>query len=477
MIIVTVPSGKVLQASAQTFEIGASAYVGEDGKLTSDPNGPIVLTVVGGAAYLIDGAAAPFPSLVYLSAQGTISTTPNGRAIDTLGALASPNNRTIPEMVQGWWSDPVVYRKTDDLGDHTFIGGADQWGGLIVALYDHNTGDIRRRNIAQWEIDDHNVPAFSVRLDGRIIVAYARHAEDNLIRYRISQTANLDDWGDEQTLATSDTATYVQIFRQSASIHLFYRVGASGSGGWAHRRSTNNGITWTAEVIIADTEYCIIVPSADEFSFRIFSYENPTSGTDHDIYYMLMNSTSGSLTKPGGVTLGNAFTATNTPIAPASMQKAVDVDSATISTRLMAAAKSSSPTCLAVEFTSASTTDGKLYRYVYASSGALFTRKYICDVGVPFATATQYHGGACFGDDTNTVYAARNTGEGTAWTLDKYITEDAGNTWAKTTLLMDSDIIARPALFGSDKLLVSQFSDYVSYEDFEGAAMRIVDRG
>jgi hypothetical protein len=191
---------------------------------------------------------------------------------------------------------------------------------------------------------------------------------------------------------------------------------------------------------------------------------------------MLMNSTTGALTKPGGTTLGNAFTATSTPIAPANMHKAADVDSATISTRLMAAAVSATPTFLAVEFTSASTTDGALYRYTYSAANVVFTRKKVCDVGVPFATATQYHGGACFDPSSvNIVYVARNDGAG-VWTIDKYETANAGDTWTKTTLYTGAKKLARPVPFAASQLMFSEFDTYVSFEDFTNGVLRVVSR-
>jgi len=90
MIIVTVPSGEVLQTTAQTFAIGDNGYVGEDERLTSEPNGSVAFTVVDGAEYLIDGQASPFPALVYLSPSGVLTTTVNGRAVDVMSELRAP---------------------------------------------------------------------------------------------------------------------------------------------------------------------------------------------------------------------------------------------------------------------------------------------------------------------------------------------------------------------------------------------------
>jgi hypothetical protein len=385
---------------------------------------------------------------------------------------------TIAGAVHGWWSGPVVFRQTNEYGDNSFIGAADQYGHLITLLFDHDSGAYRRRNIAKWEPDDHNVPAFVQRLDKRVIVAYARHALEAAIRYRISDTANCDDWGTEQTLVTSDDATYVQMFRQSSAIHMFYRLGASGGGSWAYRRSTDNGATWTTERNIIDTEYVLVVPTSDGSAFRCFCYENPTSGTDHDIYYLTINSATGEMRANGAQITGsaNAFTGVGCPVAMSAVQKAVDVASATISTRLMGAALASTPVMLAVEFTSASTTDGALYRYTYSAANVVFTRKKVCDVGVPFATATQYHGGACFDPSSvNIVYVARNDGAG-VWTIDKYETANAGDTWTKTTLYTGSKKLARPIPFADSQVMFSEFDTYLSFEDFTNGVLRVVSR-
>ena len=173
----------------------------------------------------------------------------------------------------------------------------------------------------------------------------------------------------------------------------------------------------------------------------------------------------------------NAFTGVGCPVAMANIQMAVDVASATISTRLMSASVAQTNfSCLAVEFTSASTTDGKLYRYSYSANNVPFTRRYICDVGVPIATATQYHGGAWFDPASqDVVYVARNDGAG-AWSVDRYATTDAGVTWAQTTLYSGAKKLARPMPFGDAELLVSEFDTYVSYENFTNGVMRIIPR-
>ena len=90
MITIIVPTGELLQTSAETFEAGDTGYVGEDGQLTKQTNGAPAFVVVAGAEYLIAGEAEPFPALVYRSALGELTTTPNGDAIDVVSTVFPP---------------------------------------------------------------------------------------------------------------------------------------------------------------------------------------------------------------------------------------------------------------------------------------------------------------------------------------------------------------------------------------------------
>lgn len=90
MIIITIPVGKVLQTSAQVFTAGETGFIGDDGRLTSTPNGLPAFSAVEGSEYLIGGAPTPFPSAVYVSPAGVITTTPNGPVIDVMTLVFPP---------------------------------------------------------------------------------------------------------------------------------------------------------------------------------------------------------------------------------------------------------------------------------------------------------------------------------------------------------------------------------------------------
>ena len=90
MITITVPTGELLQTSVETFEAGDTGYVWHNGQLTKQTNGAPAFVVVAGAEYLIAGEAEPFPALVYRSALGELTTTPNGDAIDVVSTVFPP---------------------------------------------------------------------------------------------------------------------------------------------------------------------------------------------------------------------------------------------------------------------------------------------------------------------------------------------------------------------------------------------------
>ena len=79
-------------------------------------------------------------------------------------------------------------------------GGASRNGNIEVVTHDIATGVTSTPFVlhANLEADDHDLPAFLVRPDDRILAVYSKHGRDKNVRYRI--TTNPGDtsaWGSE----------------------------------------------------------------------------------------------------------------------------------------------------------------------------------------------------------------------------------------------------------------------------------------
>ncbi len=130
-------------------------------------------------------------------------------------------------------------------------GGDRRAGNIEVAAYDlktnapHGVAVLNER----LESDDHNVPAFLVRPDGRLLAVYARHGTDHLVRFRIStRPGDPLEWEPERQLDRKTSVTYSNLFRLAAEnhgkgrIYNFYR-----GEGWNPNFviSDDDGKTWT----------------------------------------------------------------------------------------------------------------------------------------------------------------------------------------------------------------------------------------
>jgi hypothetical protein len=96
------------------------------------------------------------------------------------------------------------------------------------------------------EIDDHNNPAFIRMTDGKIMAAFSRHGEDNMMRWRISLDAepiDIDDWGAEQTLNTGAVHTYANLAYAGGDLYNVTRNGLASGGKWWVAKF--NGTTFT----------------------------------------------------------------------------------------------------------------------------------------------------------------------------------------------------------------------------------------
>ena len=382
----------------------------------------------------------------------------------------------IPRACQGHWALPNCLNI--DGGNKAYVGYAGEDGEYGVALVDFVAGSIKSVVIDKAESDDHNVPSFCLTTGAKnVIAAYATHSLRPVMHVAPDAFAGAAEFRGRQPVTGSDIVTYNQIHKSIGAdgvpwLYLFYRTGNSDTGRWNVRVSKTDGATWEAEVPLIDAEYIYTALNGSGTSIRIYAYEHPIVGTDHDIFYCQLDTVSGNLTLPGSVTVANSniYTVGSAlPMATSALMKAVDITAGT--SRLFNAAGPSAgtvPALLACEFDSAgSATNGAYYRYVYASAGALFTKKLICQSGGPFFQGSSwYYPGVCFAHGSqDTVYVCRR--EGSTYYLDKMVTTDAGNTWTTTNLVTSQNRLVRPTHLQSGYVVYTEFSRYDAYTDFD----------
>ena len=150
-----------------------------------------------------------------------------------------------------WFQDPrAIYLK----GKHERIFA--QWmthdGKLQVGAYDVNTGEIDAFTLKDnWDADDHNVGAFLLLKDKRIMVFYARHNQQGIFCRTTSQPEDITSWENEITISDSPRITYAHpvYLSKEKKYYVFWR-GPSWKPTFA---TSKDGKSWSEpEILLQD---------------------------------------------------------------------------------------------------------------------------------------------------------------------------------------------------------------------------------
>src|SRR5690625_4952594 len=220
-----------------------------------------------------------------------------------------------------WFTYPRAIR-CKGKKDQTFFGYVTGSGEIIIQSYDHDQFVFDTFNLGKHEMDDHNNPSVNMFKNGELFVSYARHNQDNLMRYRISRTGNIADLGQEQTLESSrGLISYSQVHILGDIVFMLYRVAPRQPRDkpryWVYRLSKNRGETWSNEKVLFDFgegEQGYIVSSQridSPQTIDIVLSGHPAHGYKHDVNYCYVQLDSGNINIPGGVRLGNIFNASH----------------------------------------------------------------------------------------------------------------------------------------------------------------------
>lgn len=342
-----------------------------------------------------------------------------------------------PDVIASWWSVP---RAVNHNG-RTYATGVRSTGYATVGHMNCRTGAVQFCQLGPVYPDDHCTPSLLVPDDKPPIVAYAKHAQDNLVRLQRGQNiGRIDDLLSEETIDFGNLTSYATIFRQTGTDNLLLMTRVSG---WHYTYSTDYGVNWSATAALFDTlgmGYVLCQQRGDVLNCVI--YGHPTSSTQHDIYFCRINLATGDITTLDGTVLDNFLTPTGLPIVVTDCTLAYDTDTTGgYNVRLFDVSVCANPEIAFCEWTN---DDDAVYRVV-RWDGAAWTASTLVATGVVlgYTPNIHYHSGMSFPNPTSggVVYLAREAAG--VWYLERWQTEDHVN-WTSVELERNTTKLARP---------------------------------
>ena len=146
-----------------------------------------------------------------------------------------------------WWiHEPAMVGNNGK----TYIAYSTDMGEIHIKELDAKCSREISRDVCLCRIncnyaDEHNSPSLCVMENGTIIVAYTGHAQDPVMRYRITQRPyDITSFGPERVLHYQGEVTYAQLFENASrgELWLFCRVSRVT---WEFRYSKDAGDTWS----------------------------------------------------------------------------------------------------------------------------------------------------------------------------------------------------------------------------------------
>lgn len=150
-----------------------------------------------------------------------------------------------------WFSDPrAVYY--EGKRNQTFAAWVSSDGSIMIGAYDHDSGKVSEAVLHErLEVDDHDVPSILIRADGRLMVFYSRHSEDDFYLKISEKAGDISSWSPARLLKVNDNEQYAldetraycysnpfQLSEEGGRIFLFWRgignkpcVAVSANGG------------------------------------------------------------------------------------------------------------------------------------------------------------------------------------------------------------------------------------------------------
>lgn len=149
-----------------------------------------------------------------------------------------------------WYQDP---RAIINSGKLVFGGLSGQSGDVKVGVYnlDENINEGTIILDKNFQVDDHDVPAFYVRPDGSILAMWAKHANEKKHYYSVSSATNYLEWGKKKEFIHGyeghKGVTYMNLYymENEKLLYNFFRDGPTFNP--AFITSSDNGDNWSSK--------------------------------------------------------------------------------------------------------------------------------------------------------------------------------------------------------------------------------------
>ena len=190
-----------------------------------------------------------------------------------------------------WFQDPrAVYIKGKQ--ERTYAQWVSKEGKLIIGAYNHASKEkefftLKRR----WGHDDHNVGAFVVLPDHRLMVFFTRHNRDGVFCRTSSEPENISKWEKEITITNMKRVTYVHpvYLKKEQRLYVFWR-----GENWKPTFSTSlNGIEWTPHQVFVQNKpnpkvrpYIKVIDDGISSIHFAFTDGHPNEDSDNSINYV-----------------------------------------------------------------------------------------------------------------------------------------------------------------------------------------------
>ncbi|WP_046755765.1 BNR-4 repeat-containing protein [Kordia jejudonensis] len=222
-------------------------------------------------------------------------------------AVSSENYQSMTSNgVWSWFSDPrAVYY--EGKYKRTYAGWIDNYGDVHIGFYDHDTKKVASTVIYDnLEIDDHDNPSILFDDDGRLLVFFNTHLQDDRPLFMRTSTnpEDIRDWSPIKELYLNDTEKYrnstinrhtytnpVRLSKENGKLYIFWRgIDLKPS----YSVSTDNGKTWSKGTILFipdETEtlkspYTKVYSDGNSKIHFTFTDGHPTKEKKNGLYYM-----------------------------------------------------------------------------------------------------------------------------------------------------------------------------------------------
>lgn len=373
-----------------------------------------------------------------------------------------------------WFQDPrAVYIDCDR--ERTYAQWMTRGKELQAGAYDHASGEIEIYTLKKrWDRDDHNVGAFIVLPDNRLMAFYARHNRQGIYCRTTLRPEDISEWGEEIAVSDTDRISYAHpvYLAGEQTFYVFWR-GPSWKPTFA---TSTDGITWTdSKILIQESgreardirPYTKITSDGRSSIHIAFTDGHPRDEPQNSVYYLRYED--GAFFKADGATVASmgaipiphsasdvVYDGTETNVRAWVWDIALDADGRPVIAYTRHPKESD-------------------HRYHYARwNGDAWTDTEICAGGGWFPQTPEgeeerephYSGGIALDhSDPATLYVSRETG-GT-FEIERWHTPDAGATWESTPITHGSDRLnVRPVVprGGSGVLWMSgEYQHYTRY--------------